>query len=56
MCVGDLIQKMIQILSLGTGKKLAMWIANKLGFEDCGCSKRQQYLNDLFKCNRGIKL
>lgn len=56
MCVGDWIQKVIQLISFGTGKKVAMFIANSLGFEDCGCSKRQQRINDLFGCQKGIKL
>lgn len=56
MCVGDLIQKLIGFLTLGFGKRLALRIANLLGFEDCGCSKRQQWLNELFKCNKGVEL
>ena len=56
MCVGDWIQKVIQLISFGTGKRIATYIANLLGFEDCGCSERQQRLNDLFGCNKGIKL
>ena len=56
MCVGDFIQKVIHFISLGTGKRIATYIANLLGFEDCGCSKRQQRINDLFGCNKGIQL
>ena len=56
MCVGDWIQKVIHLISFGTGKRVATYIANLMGFEECGCSQRQQYLNDLFGCNKGIKL
>ena len=56
MCVGDWIAKVIEIISLGTGKKFATKIANLLGFEDCGCSARQKALNKLFGCKEGISL
>lgn len=56
MCVGDWIEKLIRIISLGTGKRFALWIANRLGFEDCGCSERQKRINKLFGCKEGIRL
>jgi hypothetical protein len=56
MCVGDWIQKLIHILSFGTGKKIATKIANLLGFEDCGCSERQRKINQWFGCKKDIKL
>lgn len=57
MCVGDWIQKVIQFISFGTGKKVATYIANLLGFEDCGCSSRQQRINKMFGCKgKDIKL
>ena len=56
MCLGDIIERIIHYSTIGFGKKVAQKVANLLGFEDCGCSKRQQYLNDLCGCNKGIKL
>ena len=56
MCIGDIIERIIHYLTIGFGKKIATKIANLLGFESCGCSERQQYLNDLFGCNKGIQL
>jgi hypothetical protein len=46
--LGDLTEKVISIFTLGQGKKIATYIAKLRGKEDCGCDKRQQYLNDKF--------
>lgn len=56
MCVGDWIQKFIEVISLGLGKKIATYIANLFGFEDCGCNKRQERINEFFGCNKEIEL
>ena len=38
----------INILTLGTGKYIASWIAVDIfGFESCGCCQREQWLNRL---------
>jgi len=38
----------INILTLGTGKYIASWIAVDIfGFESCGCCEREQWLNRL---------
>ena len=47
MKLGDLTEKIISIITLGQGKKIATWIANKLGYEDCGCDERKNYLNGI---------
>jgi hypothetical protein len=36
------------VISFGQSKKIAHYVANKLGFEDCECDKRRDYLNNLF--------
>jgi hypothetical protein len=47
MKLGNIIEKVINIITLGQGKKIATWIANKLGYEDCGCDQRKKYLNGI---------
>jgi hypothetical protein len=56
MCIGTKLRKLINFLTLGFGKSIAQKVANKLGFEDCGCSSREQWLNKRFGCNASIKL
>jgi len=48
--LGDSIAKVTAAAKLDV---LAEKIANKLGKEDCGCSKRQEKLNKIFPYNRG---
>ena len=43
--LGDLIEKIIRIITLGYGKKIAKKIAKAFGYEDCGCDERQEKLN-----------
>lgn len=54
--LGNIIDGLINILTLGHGKVLAGWIAGKLGYADCGCEERRIRLNSLFGCKEGIKL
>jgi hypothetical protein len=56
MCLGDIVQKIINILTLGFGKRIAKKVANWLGFEDCGCSDRQRRLNEWSRCNKQIDI
>jgi hypothetical protein len=46
--LGTCFEYLLLVISLGQSKKIAHYVANKLGFEDCGCSKRKDYLNNLF--------
>ena len=55
-CLGDKVQRLINVITLGMGKRIATKVSNFLGFEDCGCSKRQEWLNNKFGCNKDIKL
>ena len=52
--VGNLVQGVINILTLGRGKDIATYIAHRMGFESCGCEERRIYLNELFGCNERI--
>ena len=47
MKLGDLVEKIIRVITLGQGKKIATRIAKLRGKEDCGCDRRQQKLNNL---------
>jgi len=45
--LGDKAERIINIITFGKGKAIATWIANKLGYEDCGCEKRKNFLNGI---------
>lgn len=47
MKLGDIVEKIINIITFGKGKQIAKWIAYKLGYDDCGCDKRKKYLNNI---------
>ena len=46
--LGDWLHYLIKVITLGQGEKISSYIANKLGYEDCGCNARRTYLNNLF--------
>jgi len=46
--LGDWFHYFLLVISLGQSKKIASYIANKLGYENCGCDKRRDWLNNLF--------
>jgi hypothetical protein len=54
--VGNILDGVINLLTLGWGKDIAGWIALKLGYASCGCEERRIWLNEYFGCNEGIKL
>mgnify|MGYP003116963428 CR=1 FL=1 len=47
MKLGNLIEKLINIITFRQGKRIAQFVANKLGYEDCGCDDRKKALNNL---------
>ena len=49
MGLGTLLEKIINVITLGYGKRIATWVANKLGKEDCGCNDRKNNLDDKVK-------
>ena len=59
MCIiklGNIVDGLINVITLGRGKDLAGWIATKLGYASCGCEERRIWLNKLLNCKEGIKL
>jgi hypothetical protein len=44
--LGDLSYYILKLISLGQSEKIAQYIAHKLGYEDCGCNKRRNQLNN----------
>jgi len=54
--VGNIVEGVINVVTFGWGKDLASYIANKLGYESCGCEERRIWLNEFFGCKEGIKL
>jgi hypothetical protein len=60
--IGDWVEALIHVITLGFGQRLSEWIAiDLLGKESCGCCERKEWLNRLTdksydgQCN-GIKL
>ena len=53
--LGDLTEKIISIITLGQGKKIATYIAKLRGKEDCGCNRRQNKLNKILSFNQKLK-
>ena len=47
MKLGDKLEYIINIITFGKGKAIATWIANNLGYKDCGCDDRREYLNNI---------
>ena len=57
--IGDWVEALIHVVTLGFGSKLSEWIAiDLLGYESCGCCERKEWLNKLTnpsydgKCDR----
>jgi len=47
MKLGDFTEKLINILTIGQGKRIATFIAKKLGYESCNCDNRKEALNKI---------
>lgn len=47
MKLGDFTEKIINIITLGQGKKIATYIAKKMGYEKCDCENRKEALNKI---------
>tara|TARA_R110002020_G_scaffold365005_1_gene577277 strand:+ start:732 stop:926 length:195 start_codon:yes stop_codon:yes gene_type:complete len=46
--IGDYVEALIHVLTLGYGKRLSTYIAvDLMGFESCGCCERREWLNRL---------
>ena len=55
MRLGDKLEYIINIITLGKGKDIAQWIATKLGYEDCGCDNRKNWLNGITRTRTKTK-
>ncbi len=55
MRLGDKLEYIINIITFGTGKDLAEWIAHKLGFESGGCDDRKNWLNGITRTRTKTK-
>ena len=49
--LGDFIEGLISVITLGRGKDISTWIAKKLGYASCGCDERKAWLNKIVGCN-----
>jgi len=47
MKLGNFLEKIISIITIGQGKRIAKYIAKKLGKEDCGSDERRESLNKI---------
>ncbi len=60
--IGDYVEALIHVITLGFGKSLSTYIAvHLLGFNSCGCCERKEWLNRLtdksYEGNcKGVKL
>ena len=55
--LGNIVEGLINVVTLGWGKDIASWIASKFGYASCGCEERRIYLNELCGCKeKQIKL
>jgi hypothetical protein len=46
--LGDYVEALIHVLTLGFGSRLSEWIAiDVFGYESCGCCERKEWLNKL---------
>ncbi len=49
MALGDIVERIISIITLGQGKRIATAVARLFGFKSCNCDTRRIWLNNLFK-------
>jgi hypothetical protein len=46
--IGDYVEALIHVITLGFGKSISTYIAVRLlGFKSCGCCERREWLNRL---------
>ena len=55
MKLGDKLETIINIITFGQGKRIATWIANKLGYESCKCEERKNFLNGITRNGKETK-
>ena len=45
--LGDYVEALIHVITLGFGYRISLWIAKLLGYDKCYCCERKQWLNRL---------
>ena len=45
--IGDYVEALIHVITLGFGHRIASYIATSLGYPSCKCCERKQWLNRL---------
>lgn len=55
MKLGDFTAKIINIITLGKGRKIATFIAKLFGYNDCGCDRRQEEMNKYIFTKNGVR-
>lgn len=45
--LGTWLEELIDFVTFGNGAMVAYKIATKLGYKDCGCQRRKEWLNKL---------
>ena len=45
MSLGSLVEKIINVATLGQGYRIALFIAKLFGYDDCGCKARKDKLD-----------
>ena len=45
MKLGGFVEKVIKIITLGQDHRIALFIAKKMGYDDCGCKARKDKLD-----------
>jgi hypothetical protein len=49
--IGDWVEAFVYTITFGTGEHIALWIAQRLGYDKCYCCERKQWLNRLTNKN-----
>ena len=45
--LGTMVHAITELITFGNAYRVAYWIAQRFGKEDCGCGRREQFLNCL---------
>lgn len=45
--LGTMVHAITELITFGNAYEVAYWIAQRLGYESCGCQQREQWLNNL---------
>lgn len=55
--LGTMVHAITELITFGNAYEVAYWIAKKLGYDDCGCVKREEWLNNLTcRCDESGRL